>query len=133
MTWVSGMSRECAGTGRPAGQTAPGRRPSRSFPSHADLASGRAEGLPTSTSLKIDRLVELALADPGRAEAILVRSPQLAIKSYTTPISEEVRVSATQTHLVESRRIAAYGVALALWPIEEWLKEVAPLSGDPVW
>ncbi len=68
---------------------------------------------------------------PGTDQAFAMVTDNL--ESYTTPVEEEVRISTNEVQRIHSRRIVAYGVALSLWGIEEWLKEVAPLSGDRAW
>ena len=55
------------------------------------------------------------------------------LESYSIRDEQITEQSAEHKHTVESRRIISYGMALSLWHVEPWLKEVAPLSGDQRW
>lgn len=106
-----------AGTAWRAGQTAPSRRSvwTKSPPSRAMFGGVRAiEGLATSKSFNLDGLVELAHEDPERAEAILVRAPQLAIE----PSSWGESCLQAASHLGHGRlvlRLLGLGVPLDLF------------------
>jgi hypothetical protein len=55
------------------------------------------------------------------------------LMSYTTRMEEiEHRADGT-TRSIEGRQVVSYGMALSLWHVEDWLKEVAPLSGHAIW
>jgi hypothetical protein len=55
------------------------------------------------------------------------------LESYTIADEQVIEQTQDHTHRMEARRIISYGMALGLWQFEQWLNEVAPLSGDARW
>jgi trypsin-like peptidase len=55
------------------------------------------------------------------------------LMSYTTLMEEVQHREGGEVRTVEGRQIVSYGMALSLWHVEDWLKDVAPLSGHAIW
>jgi hypothetical protein len=53
----------------------------------------------------------------------------------TYSVRDEVTVErgGGETHTTESRRIVSYGMGIALWFVNDWLKDIAPPAGSRLW
>lgn len=68
-------------------------------------------------------------ASPDRAFAVVTG----LLESYTIRDEETVVRDDNHTHTTEARRVISYGMALSLYQVDDWLKQVAPLSGSALW
>jgi len=95
-----------------------------------------------SSDARLLRAVELSIAAPiglsggpvfvpssDRVFAVVTGN----FESYTTLDEEVEQIAPEQTRTTTARRIVSYGMALSLWHVEEWLREVAPLAGNARW
>ena len=49
------------------------------------------------------------------------------------PVDVTVEEGEGKTHRTETQRVVSYGMGIALWFVNDWLKEIVPPTGSRLW